>query len=166
MTPNLTGAAAFLAIILMATPSLGIERGRETNLPIPRYVSMKAGEANIRRGPSLSHRIDWIFHRRNTPLEVTAEYGHWRRVRDAEGAGGWIHYTLLSGVRHVVVREDQTVLRERPNPNARPVAIAESEAIAKLLACEAEWCEISADRRKGWVPKAVIWGVAADEIVD
>ena len=32
--------------------------GPETNLPMPRFVSLKASESNVRRGPSLSHRID------------------------------------------------------------------------------------------------------------
>jgi SH3-like domain-containing protein len=157
---------AALAILLLALPSItfATERGPVTNLPIPRFVSMKASEANIRRGPSLSHRIDWIFHRRNTPLEVTAEYGHWRKVRDADGAGGWIHYTLLSGVRHVLIRADHVVLRDRPDPNARPVAQAENGAIAKLEECEVDWCEVSADRRKGWVPVAEIWGVDAEDV--
>ena len=62
-------------------------RGPVTNLPLPRFVSMKASEANVRRGPSLTHRIDWVFKRRGMPLEVTAEFGHWRRVRDHDNAG-------------------------------------------------------------------------------
>ena len=79
------------------------ERGPVTNLLIPRYVSLKADEANARRGPSLSHRIDWIFKKKGMPLEIYGEYDNWRRVRDAEGAGGWIHYSLLSGVRSIIV---------------------------------------------------------------
>ena len=55
-----------------------IERGQVTNLPIPRYVSLKAKEANARRGPSLSHKIDWIYKRKNMPLEVYAEYQNWK----------------------------------------------------------------------------------------
>ena len=74
-------------------------RGAVTNLPLPRYVSLKGGEGNARRGPSLSHRIDWVFRHAGMPLRVTAEFGHWRRVEDQDGAGGWVHYSLLSGVR-------------------------------------------------------------------
>ncbi|MEM1352796.1 MAG: SH3 domain-containing protein, partial [Pseudomonadota bacterium] len=74
----------------------GAARGPVTNLPLPRYVSMKATEANIRRGPSLTHRIDWVFKLRDMPLRVTAEHGHWRRVEDPDGQGGWIHYSLIS----------------------------------------------------------------------
>ena len=54
----------FFYAILVSTignQSIAAERGPVTNLLMPRYVSLKATEANARRGPSLSHRIDWIF---------------------------------------------------------------------------------------------------------
>ena len=70
-------------------------RGPVTNLPLPRYVSLKGGEGNARRGPSLSHRIDWVFRHPGMPLRVVAEFGHWRRVEDQDGAGGWVHYSCL-----------------------------------------------------------------------
>ena len=77
----------------------GVSTGPVTNLPMPRFVSMKASEGNVRRGPSLTHRIDWVFQRRDMPLRITAEHGHWRRVEDRDGLGGWVHYSLLSGTR-------------------------------------------------------------------
>ena len=95
-----------------------------TNLPMPRYVSLKADEGNARRGPSLSHRIDWVFTRRDMPLEVTAEYGHWRRVQDRDGQGGWVHYSLLSGVRTVIVDADLTPMRVKPDTEAPVTASA------------------------------------------
>ena len=79
-------------------------RGPVTNLPLPRFVSMRSDSANARRGPSFDQRVDWEFVHRGLPLEVTGEYGHWRRVRDADGAGGWVHHTLLSGVRTAIVQ--------------------------------------------------------------
>ena len=62
----------FALIIFESDQSLAqeTERGQVTNLPIPRYVSLKAKEANARRGPSLSHKIDWIYKRENMPLEI------------------------------------------------------------------------------------------------
>ena len=80
-------------------------KGPVTNLPLPRYVSLKGSEGNARRGPSLSHRIDWVFRHAGMPLRVVAEFGHWRRVEDKDGAGGWVHYALLSGVRTAIVQE-------------------------------------------------------------
>lgn len=143
--------------------AVAVERGPVTNLPIPRYVSLKAKEGNVRRGPSLTHRIDWVFTRRDMPLEITGEYGNWRRVRDQEGFGGWVHYSLLSGVRTVIVKEDLTALREEPNDRARPRAYAESGVIAKLGECIDEWCSLSVEGQEGWVRKAVVWGVDDSE---
>lgn len=156
-------------VLLLAAPVPAQEevtRGAVTNLPIPRYVSIKASEANVRRGPSLSHRIDWVFQRRHLPVQITAEYGHWRRVRDIEGAGGWIHYSLLSGARYVLVTDDQAPLRRAPEPDARIVARAEAGVVARLGDCKPNWCEVTADHLTGWVKKERIWGVDPDEIRD
>ena len=160
-------SAGFVAALL-AMPGAGwtTERGQVTNLPIPRYVSLKAGEGNVRRGPSLSHRIDWVFTRRNMPLEVTGEYGHWRRVRDRDGQGGWVHYSLLSGVRHVIVDRDLTPLRIKPDDESPANAYAEAGVVARLENCTLDWCRIVASGSKGWVRKRAIWGVEPGEIRD
>ncbi|MEM9912086.1 MAG: SH3 domain-containing protein [Pseudomonadota bacterium] len=142
------------------------ERGAVTNLPLPRYVSMKASEGNVRRGPSLTHRIDWVFKRRNLPLEITAEHGHWRRVRDHDGAGGWIHYSLLSGARTAIVQTETTGLYAQPDTGAREVARLEMGVVARIDACDADWCRLSAGGYRGWVEKSRLWGVGADEILD
>ena len=142
------------------------ERGKVTNLPIPRYVSMKAEEGNVRRGPSLSHRIDWVFKRRNMPLQVTGEHGHWRRVQDRDGQGGWVHYSLLSGARHVIVERDLTPLRTKPGADAEVNAYAEAGVVARLGSCELDWCRVTADGKKGWVQKAALWGVLPEELRD
>ncbi|MCF2906545.1 aspartyl-trna synthetase [Octadecabacter sp. CECT 8868] len=142
------------------------ERGPVTNLPMPRYVSLKANEANIRRGPSLSHRIDWVFQRRDMPLRVVGEYGHWRRVVDREGMGGWVHYSLISGNRTVIIDSDLLVLRSQPLPNATEVAMLELGVIADLGECGAEWCRLSAGGYRGWAPKTALFGVGADELRD
>lgn len=142
----------------------GETRGPVTNLPLPRFVSMKAAEANVRRGPSLTHRIDWVFKRRGMPLKVTAEYGHWRRVSDHDNAGGWVHYTLISGVRTVLVQEDLLTVHTRPDPASPVTAAFELGVVARLGSCTIDWCEISAGGYSGWTPKTKIWGVLPDEV--
>ena len=138
--------------------------GPETGLPIPRFVSMKASEANIRRGPSLTHRVDWVFRHQGLPLIVTAEYGHWRRVMDRDGAGGWVHYAMLSGTRTVIVDVDMAELRAQPNELAPIKAEAERGVIARLEDCSAKWCEIRADGAKGWVHEGDLWGVTLENV--
>lgn len=141
-------------------------RGPVTNLPLPRFVSLKASEGNARRGPGLGHRIDWVFRHPDMPLQVTAEFGHWRRVEDRDGAGGWVHYTLLSGVRTVIVEEDMVELRMKPDAGAPVMAQAEAGVIARLGECVRDWCRISAGGQRGWVRKTALWGVEAQEIRD
>lgn len=141
-------------------------RGPVTNLPMPRFVSLKANKANLRRGPSLSHRIDWVFKHRGYPLEVIAEYGHWRRVRDNEDATGWIHYTLISGARTAVVLDQTIDLFRKPDTGSRLNAQAERGAILRLLACDVSWCQASGGGQKGWVLKSGIWGVYGAEILE
>lgn len=145
-------------------PAVGLGVGPETGLPIPRFVSMKASEANIRRGPSMTHRVDWVFRHQGLPLIVTAEYGHWRRVIDRDGAGGWVHYAMLSGTRTVIVDAERVELRAQPNELAPIKAEAERGVIARLEECAASWCEIRADGRKGWVHEVDLWGVSLDKV--
>lgn len=140
------------------------ERGPVTNLPIPRFVSLKADEGNARRGPSLSHRIDWVFKRRNMPLQIVGEYGHWRRVRDRDGQGGWVHYSLLSGVRHVIIEGETATLYMNPNNESPINALAEEGVVARLGSCSLDWCRISASGSKGWIEKRNLWGVDPAEV--
>lgn len=161
------GFGVVLAMML-AVPfaSAQEQKGKVTNLPVPRFVSLKAAEGNVRRGPSLTHRIDWVFKRRDMPLRVTAEHGHWRRVEDRDGLGGWVHYSLLSGVRTVIVEKDLLTLRTRPEANAPATAALEIGVVARLGKCDLEWCRLSSGGFKGWAPKARIWGVGVSEIRD
>jgi SH3-like domain-containing protein len=157
-----------LLATLMMSPFMSIaqasDRGSVTNLPLPRYVSIKSGEVNVRRGPSLTHRVDWVFTRENMPVEITAEHGHWRRVRDRDGAGGWVHYSLLSGTRTVIVDQDLLALQSRPDPAAPAIAKLEQGVVARLDSCNPDWCRLSAGGYRGWAPKTALWGVKPDEV--
>jgi len=127
---------------------------------------MKAGEGNVRRGPSLTHRIDWVFKRRDMPLQITAEHGHWRRVQDRDGFGGWVHYALLSGARTVLIERDMLPVYARPDPKAQMTAAFELGVVARLGACTDSWCKVTAGGFRGWVQKQHLWGVRPDELRD
>jgi SH3-like domain-containing protein len=140
--------------------------GCVTNLPLPRFVSLKGDEGNARRGPGLTHRIDWVFTRPGMPLMITAEYEHWRRVEDQDGAGGWVHYALLSGVRTVLVTTDMAEFRSQPDTAAPVVAQAEYGVIAKVIECRPDWCRVSAGGEKGWIEKTALWGAVPGEVIE
>ena len=138
--------------------------GPVTSMPLPRFVSLKASEGNARRGPGLSHRIDWVFRHRDMPLLITAEFENWRRVEDRDGQGGWIHYTLLSGVRTVTVTAELAELHDSPEADSPVTAKADAGVIGRLGTCQPDWCRIAAGGEKGWVRKSDIWGVMPGEV--
>jgi len=143
-----------------------VRPGPVTGLPTPRFVSLRSGEGNARRGPGMTHRIDWVFTRRNMPLRVTAEFEHWRRVEDAEGLGGWMHFALLSGVRHVLVERDMTPLHLQADGRAPVVGWMEAGVIARVQSCGLDWCRLRVEGLRGWAPRDALWGVEPGEIID
>ena len=165
-----------LVLVLMAAPWMGMaqeqgaaespQRGSVTNLPIPRFVSLKVDEANVRRGPSLTHRIDWVFKRKGMPVEITGEYSNWRRVRDRDGVGGWVHYSLLTGARSVIVDIDLTPLYQRRDTNSPVNAYLEAGVIARAEECLIDWCLLRADGEKGWSTRDGLWGLKPGEVFD
>ncbi|WP_425091737.1 SH3 domain-containing protein [Tropicimonas sp. S265A] len=156
--PRPTPPATAATVINPVAP----QTGPVTNLPLPRFVSMKAETGNVRRGPSLTHRIDWVFQHQNMPLMIVGEYGHWRRVVDREGAGGWMHYALLSGVRTVIVKHDLTPIHAKPTSTSQIRARAEAGAIVNLDGCRAGWCRVKQGRTRGWVEAGTLWGLDTD----
>ncbi|MFT4152032.1 MAG: SH3 domain-containing protein [Paracoccaceae bacterium] len=141
-------------------------RGAVTNLPLPRYVSLKSSEGNARRGPGLSHRVDWVFKRAGMPLRVTAEYEHWRRVEDADGVGGWVNFALISGVRTILVTQNMAEFHSRADDQSQVVFEAEANVVGKLLECLPDWCRVSIEGEKGWARKTALWGVDPGEVLE
>lgn len=155
------------ALVLAALPSpvsAGEGVGPVTNLPLPRYVSLRSDKINVRRGPGLDYRKDWVFRRAGLPVKIIDEYGDWRRIVDKDDAGGWVYHAMLTGRRTVLILEDGTVLRDQPNDSARAKARAEQGVVARLQSCGPDWCRIEADSYEGWVPRSAIWGVDSNDI--
>jgi SH3-like domain-containing protein len=143
-----------------------IGQGPVTGAPLPRFVSLRSDEGRARRGPGSSHRVDWVFRRRDMPLRVTAEFERWRRVEDAEGVGGWVNVVALSGVRTALVTGDMTPMRDQPRPGASEVALLERGVVARILTCRPEWCRLQVEGLRGWVDRRAIWGVDPHEWQD
>ena len=154
------------ATLAQAPADNAAERGRVTGLPVPRYVSLKAGRANVRRGPGTDFPIDWVYTKRGVPLEVTAESEHWRRVRDHEGDGGWIWHTMLDGARSAIVTGDggePQPLHDKPDEAADVVALLEPGIVASVRACKDGWCRLEARGHSGWTQQDALWGVYPGE---
>jgi SH3-like domain-containing protein len=163
--------AAFLAAAIAAASAQGVTRGRDSALPVPRFVSLKSDAVNVRRGPSRDHEVVWRYTRAGLPVEVTQEFENWRRIRDFEGAEGWVFHSLLSGTRTALVapwdKTDRTYeLRAEPAPSARVTAIVEPGVQAEVPECEDGWCRLAGQGFGGWVEQGALWGVYPDETFD
>lgn len=164
----LTGLAGLIAATA-APPA----RAADGALPVPRFVTLNTDEANARTGPGRRYPVEWVFVRRHMPVEVVAEYETWRKIRDWEGAEGWVHQSLLSGRRGVVVTApgDQP-LREEPAEAAPVVARAERGVIGRLLHCPGPaapgsgWCQVNLGGYHGWLPRTALWGVYPSEVIE
>jgi len=138
--------------------------GSDTKLPIPRFVSLKADEVNLRRGPGGDYRIDWIYKRENLPVMVIGEHNHWRRVRDSSGAEGWVHRALLQNDRMAEIIGGEVIMLHKPEIGARPIARVEAGSILELKKCAERWCKVKSGRLKGWIKSPSIWGVLSGEV--
>jgi SH3-like domain-containing protein len=131
--------------------------GTDSNLPVPRFVSLKTPGANGRQGPGLTHRVNWIYERAGLPLQVTGESGPWRRVRDPDNAEVWIHAQNLDQRRTVYVSE-ATSLRRNPNSASATVAYLAPGVVGAVTGCNGEFRRVAVGGRVGWVENASLWG--------
>ena len=140
-----------------------------SGLPLPRFVSLKSGRVNSRIGPGLNYPVEWLYLKSGVPMEIIQEYDNWRRVRDAEGAEGWINQALLSGRRTAIAapwqdnQDGEILLRAEPDTNARIVAMLEPGVIGTIHACNGQWCEMEFSGHRGWLSQTQIWGAYPGE---
>lgn len=148
-------------------PKIISATGRITGYPIPRFVSLKSGQVNVRHGPGETYAIDWIYQRRGMPVEIIAEHDNWRRIRDHEGIEGWVHFQLVDGRRMALVKGGPVSLYRRQDTATPGVAaIADPGVILTLLSCGEKWCRAEVSGYKGWVTRDNIWGVYDGEEFD
>jgi SH3-like domain-containing protein len=136
-----------------------------SGLPLPRFVSLRADEVNMRTGPGVRYPIEWVFARKGLPVQITAEFEAWRRIRDSAGTTGWVHRSMLSGKRTVATNGDADRLYREARASAPVAAYVEAGIIADLLGCEDEWCHVAVASHgvDGWIERRGLWGVLPDE---
>ena len=162
----LAGALLIGAICaLVGRPAAADSLGSETKLPIPRFVSLRSNEVNLRTGPGTIYPVEWVFVRRGLPVEVIAEFDVWRRIRDWQGTMGWVHQSMLDGRRTARITGADRELRSEPAEAGSIVVRLAPGVIGRLLECEASWCEIDAEGYRGWLKRDEFWGSYPDEKV-
>lgn len=157
-----------LLIFLFSTgPVLAAPDG--TGLPLPRFASVSAGKVNLRAGPGVSYRIEWVYRQAGLPVEIISEYRNWRRVRDWQGDEGWMHQQMLDGARTLItLGPERQTIRKTPEPDGPPVALVDPGVVGELVTCPSEsvWCEVQIDGRRGWMDRGAFWGLLNGETIN
>ncbi|MEM1286433.1 MAG: SH3 domain-containing protein [Pseudomonadota bacterium] len=168
---TMLGSSASVALAQAPAVQNGITVGPVTGFPLPRFVSVRPNEANVRVGPGGAYDVDWTFVRSGLPVEITAEFGNWRKIRDMEGDEGWIRHDLLTGRRTGVIAPwssgDPVPARRAPDADANTRFLLEPGVIGTLIGCDGQWCELISDDPqitwRGFVRQTAVWGAYPGE---
>jgi SH3-like domain-containing protein len=170
--PVISICAAIAALLVVGTGK-GAAAGSDASanaLPVPRFVSLKADRVTVRGGPDKAHDVAWIYTRVGWPVEITAEFENWRRIRDCDGAEGWVYHSLLSGKRMAAVqiknKTDLTPLFQSPDTRSTIVARLQVGVLGSVKRCTGTWCQITGDSFTGWIEQSALWGVYPDEKIE
>lgn len=137
-----------------------------TGLALPRFASLHTDDVNLRTGPGTRYPIEWVYHTEGLPVEITAEFDIWRRIRDWEGSEGWVHKNGLTGKRTAIVTQGGKALYSSDSLTSHAVAMIEAHAIGDIQSCQAAWCKVHFGSIKGYMQKSDFWGAYAQEIFD
>ena len=146
--------------------------GPASGLPVPRFVSLKADKVNVRLGPAKDHEVAWVYSRSALPVEVIAESDNWRRIRDWEGAEGWVYHSLLSGRRTALVapqskgKDVLLPLHAKPDGKSYVSAQLQGGVLGTVKRCGDGWCRITGEGFDGWIEQQRLFGVYPNEKVE
>ena len=159
-----------LGMLAVAAPVALAGGDTTSGLPIPRFVSIKTDRVNVRGGPDKDHDVAWIYTRVGWPVEITAEFENWRRIRDSDGTEGWVYHSLLSGKRTAVVqlkaKTDLAPLHAKPDADTPVTAQLQSGVLGSVKSCNGLWCRLVGEGYDGWIEQNRLWGVYPDEKIE
>ncbi len=142
-------------------------KGSTTGLPLPRFVALRTDDVNLRAGPGTRYPIEWVYKRRELPVEILREFEVWRLVQDADGIKGWVHQATITGRRSFIITGGDATLRHEAQDSAAPVAILKVGVVGHLRSCQAnsDWCQVQVDDYRGFLKRSQFWGTLPDEAV-
>ncbi len=142
------------------------QQRKGSGLPIPRFASLRSDVVNVRTGPGTRYPVEWEFKRKGMPVEIVAEYENWRKIRDWQGAGGWVHQSLLTGKRSFIISSRAASLYKTPASAAEVVAKLEPEVMGEIRSCAGDWCRVKVSGVSGWIERSGMWGVYKSEPIN
>jgi SH3-like domain-containing protein len=171
MIAAVTGLFAVVGGLAIGPALAAGDQNDGSGLPLPRFVSLKSDHVNVRAGPNRDHDVAWVYTRPGLPVEITAEFENWRRIRDRDGTEGWVYHSLLSGKRTAYVAKLKTnnglaPLYESADANSALRASLEPGVLGVVKRCNGHWCRFSGEGFDGFIEQDRLWGVYPNEKIE
>jgi SH3-like domain-containing protein len=138
----------------------------ETNLPTPRFVSIKSDEVNVRAGPGDSYPIKWVIIKKELPVEIIQEFEHWRKIRDISGDEGWVHSAMVTGIRTAIILDKTWDITNKPEKTSKIIATIEKGVVVDINKCNINACEVRIENVDGWIERTALWGIYKNELIE
>ena len=119
----------------------------QSGLPVPRFVSLKAGRVNVRVGPGEDYKVAWVFTKPGLPIEVIQEFDNWRRIRDSDGRSAGCSRACCRANAPPWSRPGRAASRgrsaHRPRPTRAITAYLQPGVMGEIERCRDGWCRIA-----------------------
>ena len=122
------------------------------------FLSIKGNTVNIRAKPNTQSDIAWELIQ-GYPVQVIAKQDDWLKVKDFEGALGWVHQPLTSTEPYFLIKATTVNLRAGPGTKHGVVTKLNKYDIVKTLEKQGEWAKVATnDGQEGWILENLGWG--------
>ena len=132
---------------------------------LSKFATIKASQVNARVGPGLQYPVCLLYTNKGEPVEIISEFNHWRQIKDFDGEKSWVHVSLLSRNRAIIVNSLKPVnLYAKPVYGAKVVGIVQPKVRCDFLNyCSQDFCKVKCAKYKGWLMRKDLWGIAPAE---
>ena len=141
------------ALLLAAAPAIAQDE------EVPYWASIRSEVVNMRVGPAVTYRIDWVYRREGLPMKVIRREEGWRLVQDPDGAQGWVLGRFLSRTRTAIVQGDDVAgMYAGEKGTGGVVWRLEPGVVVVLDDCDSGWCRVKLNERAGFIAQKHLWG--------
>ncbi len=121
------------------------------------FLMLKNNEVNVRYGPSFEYPIKFIYKKNFLPVKIIDKKENFRKIIDHKNNNGWIHISQLKKSNSLIMLEDKIVFKKN-SKFSKPLIKLEKGRLVIVKKCIENWCNIKAEKYKGWIKVSNVWG--------
>ena len=121
------------------------------------FLMLKNNEVNVRYGPSFEYPIKFIYKKNFLPVKIIDKKENFRKIIDHKNNSGWIHISQLKKSNSLIMLKDKIVFKKN-SIFSKPLIKLEKGRLVIVKKCIENWCNIKAEKYKGWIKVNNVWG--------